>query len=213
MGLGGDWPASNRLIHSNRASSAHIWRLFTGNRDSCLIDSPQARTNRTTYLARFPLIGSLQDLLSQKNTNYILNTAKVSKPQLSIASLETKIKHKFIQGFSLSVTENRVLALENVINKFSTGNRWQLITDIFYNLSVICLSIHFYVGKTVLWLQWHLHGRTAPVFSLFCFCMFFSGHAVCLAWCSRPPASVSGSSCSWRSGGNVALMTQPRDLN
>ena len=26
-------------------------------------DSPLARTNRTTYLARFPLIGSLQDLL------------------------------------------------------------------------------------------------------------------------------------------------------
>ena len=37
-----------------RASSAHIWWLSTGNRDSFLIDSPQARTNRTTYLARFP---------------------------------------------------------------------------------------------------------------------------------------------------------------
>ena len=37
-----------------RASSAHIWWLSTGNRDSSLIDSPQARTNRTTYLARLP---------------------------------------------------------------------------------------------------------------------------------------------------------------
>jgi hypothetical protein len=103
----------------------------------------------------------------------------------STGSLKTKIKHNFILGFSLYVTENSVFALKTVINKCPTGNQWQLITDILFIFNVICLSFHFHVGNTVICLHLHLHRRKVLSFSFFCFCTFISAQAVCVAWCSR----------------------------
>ena len=70
----------------------------TGNRDSSLIDSPQARTNRTTYMARLPWLArsriSFSILIHPTSTQFFIpdrprTMGPTSSPETSAFKLQT----------------------------------------------------------------------------------------------------------------------------